>query len=229
MLPAVDVRLIVFDVRVEAKLPATMLLCEVRLTELEPLTPPESESPPVLAVRTMSVALKLAPAAEVIAPPDRTLNVPPAEEFALKLVAPVFCTNTFSPAVAAFKIMLAAFTANLLLPARSPMLPAVDVIVKIPVARVPVKLPEVTSFWAARVIELEPFSAAAKEKPPVVLVSVMSCAVIVAPAIELTVPLDVTSNTVPAADGRIKLVELALLTKTVPVPPVNSDTSGALI
>lgn len=124
---------------------------------------------------------------------------------------------------------MAAFTDNLLLPVRSPMLPVVEVIVKIPVANAPVKLPEVTSFWAARVIELEPLSAAAKEKPPLVLVSVMSCAVIVAPAIELTVPSDVTSNTVPAADGKMKFVELALFTKTVPVPPVNSDTSGASI
>lgn len=147
MLPAVEVRLTALEVRGAAKLPWTMLFAADRVMEFGAVTPPANEKPPLVEVRTRSVALRLMPAADEMLPLESRLNVAAAPEDADNtLDAPVFCKKTFWPAPLALADRFEAFTTSLLLPARSPTLPAVDVRLTVLDVSGAVKLPLVMEF-----------------------------------------------------------------------------------
>lgn len=95
-LPAVDVKLTELEVSGATKLPARILLCADKEMEFEPVRAALMLKSPVEAVMLMSLAVIVAPTEELTAPAERRLNVAPAAEAPLMLVAaPVFCMNTF--------------------------------------------------------------------------------------------------------------------------------------
>lgn len=96
MLPLVEVRLTVPEVRFAAKLPCCISLRAVSEIEFVPVRLPAKENPPLLDVIARSVADRLAPAPDETPPLESKLNVPAAaEEAAMLVAAPVFWTNTF--------------------------------------------------------------------------------------------------------------------------------------
>lgn len=102
--------------------------------------------------------------------------------------------------------MLPASTVSRVLPAKSPILPAVEAIDNSPEVRGEEKLVPTIELRAERVIELGAVSAPAKDNPPLVEVIEMSVAVTSEPAVELTVPDERRLKTVPAAESALMLV-----------------------
>lgn len=101
-------------------------------------------------------------------------------------------------------------TTSLLLPARSPMLPVVDVRLTLFEVSVEAKFEPPMLSRADNVIEFEPFILAARAKPPLVAFMFTSVPPTVAPATELMVPLESTLNEAPAADAVVKLLVAAV-------------------
>lgn len=216
MLPAVEVRFTAVEVRVELKLPATIAVLADRLMEFGAVRLPAKDKPPPVEVMAMSVPLISEPAVADTEPLDSRLNVAPAAESALIVVlAPVFWMKTLCPAVVALADTFAAETTNLLLPAMSPMAPFVDVRLTVFDVSVDVKLAPPMVSRADRVIEEGALILPANASPPFVEVSERSVALMVAPAIEETLPLDNTLKVAPAPDAAEKFVLAAVFwTKT---------------
>lgn len=96
MLPDVDVRLTVPEVRGTVKLPLVIEFCADSVIEEGAVIPAAKDRPPVVAVMLTFVAESVAPAAVDTAPADRRLKVAPAADGPVMLVdAPVFCRKTF--------------------------------------------------------------------------------------------------------------------------------------
>lgn len=101
---------------------------------------------------------------------------------------------------------LVAFTANLLLPERSPMLPAVEVRLTAVEVRVEVKLPATIELLADRVIEVGAVRLPPKDKPPLVEVMAILVPLMSEPAVAETEPLDSRLNVSPAAESALIVV-----------------------
>lgn len=98
---------------------------------------------------------------------------------------------------------LVAFTVNLLLPARSPMFPAVEVRLTAAEVSVELRFPETIELLAVRLIELGAERLPAKDKPPVVDVIARSVALISEPSVELTVPFESKLKVAPAEESAL--------------------------
>lgn len=207
ILPAVEVKVTEVEVSGATKLPLTMLFCADNVIEFEAFSPAARAKPPAVAVSDTSVPDKVAPAADVTVPADSTLNVAPAAEAFAKLVlAPVFWTNTFCPDAAALAERLVVFTTIRVLPARSPMLPVVEVRLINADESVEAKFDCSMLLLALKVIEPGAVSPPARENPPVVDVSETSVAEISLPAAELTVPFDKRLKAAPAPESAVMVV-----------------------
>lgn len=207
ILPAVEVKVTDVEASGATKLLLTMLFCADNVIEFEAFSPAPRAKPPAVAVSDTSVPDKVAPAADVIVPAESTLNVAPAAEAFVKLVlAPVFWMNTSCPAAVALAERMVVFTTIRVLPARSPMLPAVEVRLIAADASVEAKFDCSMLLFALRVIEPGAVNPPDRENPPVVEVRATFVAEIKLPAAELTVPLDKRLNTAPAPESAVMAV-----------------------
>lgn len=98
---------------------------------------------------------------------------------------------------------LVAFTVNRLLPARSPMLPAVEVRFIAVEVSVELRFPETIELFAVRLIEFGAERLPAKDRPPVVDVIAMSVALMSEPRVELTVPFESKLKVAPAEESAL--------------------------
>lgn len=96
-----------------------------------------------------------------------------------------------------------ALTTNLLLPARSPILPAVDVRLTAADVKVELKLPPTIELLAERLMEFGAVRFPARDKPPVLEVIAISVPDMSEPAVELTEPLDSKLKVAPAAESAL--------------------------
>lgn len=208
ILPAVEDKLIAAELSGVPKLPPRILSWAARVIEFGPLRPPLRDNPALVDVSEMSFAEIDAPAPDVIAFVESKLKVAPAELAAdMFEPAPVFWTNTFCPAVAAFADRLEVLTTSLALPARSPILPLVDVRLTVPEVRFAAKLPCCISLRAVSEIEVVPVRLPANVNPPLVDVTARSVAERLAPAPDETPPFESKLNVPAAAEEAAMLVE----------------------